>query len=257
MTEQTPYPARTKSFARRGRPLHSSTQRTWDRYAEDFVIPVPRDGGYTTVDPNFILDVDAEFGRRAPLIIEVGPGNGDQLISYAAAHPDVNLLGLEVWKQGIAKALSRAVDAGVTNVRFIEVDAEQALPTMLPPASAQEVWTFFPDPWRKARHHKRRLVKPSFAHTVAQVLEDDGVWRLATDWPNYAWHMRNVIEECTLFNNPYTGCRPDPDEPDTPERGGFAPRFADRIVTRFETRGADEGRRAYDIVGVRMAREEL
>lgn len=251
-----PYQARTKSFARRGRPLHSSTQRTWDAHADKFVIEVPRGDGYTTVDPEFRLDVDAAFGRSAPLIVEVGPGNGEQLISFAAAHPEVNLLGLEVWRQGLAKTLSRGVEAGVSNVRLIEVDAAQALPTMLAEASAREVWTFFPDPWRKARHHKRRLVNEGFARTVGRVLVDGGLWRLATDWQHYAWQMRDVVEACDLFENPYAGCRPDPDE-ENPLRGGFAPRFDGRIVTRFETRGADEGRSAYDIVGVRMPREGL
>ncbi|MDO5728014.1 MAG: tRNA (guanosine(46)-N7)-methyltransferase TrmB [Actinomycetaceae bacterium] len=250
------YQARTKSFARRGRPLHASTQRTWDTHAHKFVIEIPRGDGYTTVDPEYQLDVEAAFGRSAPLIIEVGPGNGEQLISFAAAHPDVNVLGLEVWRQGLAKALSRGVDAGVTNVRLIEVDAAQALPTMVSEGSASEVWTFFPDPWRKARHHKRRLVNDEFALTVARVLADGGLWRLATDWQHYAWQMRNVVEACDHFENPYAGCRPDPDD-EFPDRGGFAPRFDGRIVTRFETRGADEGRSAYDIVGVRMPRERL
>lgn len=249
------YPARTKSFARRGRPLHSSTQRTWDAHADQYVIEVPRDGGYTTVDSSFQIDLDAEFGRRAPLIIEVGTGNGEQLVSYAAEHPDVNLLGIEVWKQGIAKAISRAVDAGVTNIRFIEVDAAQALPTLLPEACAQEVWTFFPDPWRKARHHKRRLVNDAFANTIARLLKDGGLWRLATDWPNYAWQMRDVVEASPALENIHEGERPDSRDPE-PERGGFAPRFEQRVMTRFEQRGLDEGRVAHDIVAKRVPRDD-
>lgn len=250
----TPYLARTKSFARRGRPLHSSTQRTWDQHAHKYVIEVPRDGGYTTVESDYRLDVEAEFGRKAPLIIEIGTGNGEQIVDYAAKHPDVNMLGIEVWKQGIAKAISRAVDAGVTNVRFVEVDAAQALPTMLPEACAHEVWTFFPDPWRKARHHKRRLVNEKFAATVARLLEDGGLWRLATDWANYAWQMRDVVEASGALENVYEGCRPDAEDPE-PERGGFAPRFEERVLTRFEERGHDAGRKARDVVARRLPRE--
>ena len=121
-------------------------------------------------------------------------------------------------------------------------------------ACLDEVWTFFPDPWRKARHRKRRLVSGEFALQVARVLRDGGVWRLATDWDDYAWQMRDVIEGCPLFENPYVGQRPDPEDPEA-ERGGFAPRYEGRVVTHFETRGIDAGRRVHDIVGVRLPRE--
>ncbi len=252
---EVPYRARTKSFARRGRPLHSSTQRTWDAHARKFIVDVPRDGGYTTVDAGFSLDIREVFGREAPLIIEIGPGNGEQIVDFARRHPDINCLGVEVWRQGLAKTISRAVDAQVTNLRLVEVDAAQALPTMLPAACAQEVWTFFPDPWRKARHHKRRLVNDTFATTVARLLVDGGVWRLATDWDSYAWQMRDVVEAHPEFANPYAGERTDPDDPAGGEHGGFAPRFAERVCTRFEQRGSAEGRVSRDVVGIRLPRE--
>ena len=194
------------------------------------------------------------FGRRAPLTLEIGSGTGEQIVAAAAAHPDRDYLALEVWVPGIAKLVSKAVEAGVDNIRVLEADAAQALPFLLADASLDEVWTFFPDPWRKARHHKRRLVSDEFAREVARVLRDGGVWRLATDWDNYAWQMRDVIEACPLFENPYRGQRPDPEDPE-PERGGFAPRYEGRVVTHFETRGIDAGRRAHDIVGVRLPRQ--
>lgn len=255
MAQNTPYMARTKSFARRGRTLHASTQRTLEKHADKYVIEVPRDGGYTTIDESYRLDVAGEFGRQAPLIVEIGTGNGEQIVAYAKEHPQVNLLGVEVWAQGIAKGISRAVSQGVDNIRFIEVDAAQALPIMMPRASATEVWTFFPDPWRKARHRKRRLVNDAFALTIANLLADGGVWRLATDWDDYAWQMRDVIEACEYFENLYLGERPDPEDPQ-PERGGFAPRFEDRVLTRFEERGQMEGRGAHDLVVRRLPREE-
>lgn len=248
-----PYLARTKSFTRRGRGLHSSTQRTWDEHAKRFVIEVPRDGGYTTVDTSFSIDPEAVFGRRAPLIIEIGSGNGEQLVDYALRHPDQDLLAFEVWQEGLGKTVARAVEAGVGNVRLVEADVAQCLPFILPEACATEVWTFFPDPWRKARHHKRRLVQPAFAREVARVLMDQGVWRLATDWEDYAWQMRDVVEGCPDFTNLHKGERPHPDDPQG-ERGGFAPRFGQRVLTRFEDRGRMAGRPAFDLVAVRAAR---
>ena len=252
--EGTVFMSRTKSFTRRSRELPPNLARTWDAHAERYVIEPRRGIGYTTVAEDFRLDPVELFGRRAPLTLEIGSGTGEQIVAAAAAHPDRDYLALEVWVPGIAKLVSKAVEAGVDNIRVLEADAAQALPFLLVDASLDEVWTFFPDPWRKARHHKRRLVSDEFAREIARVLRDGGVWRLATDWDNYAWQMRDVIEACPLFENPYRGQRPDPEDPE-PERGGFAPRYEGRAVTHFETRGIDAGRRAHDIVGVRVPRQ--
>ena len=252
--EGTVFMSRTKSFTRRSRELPPNLARTWDAHAERYVIEPRRGIGYTTVAEDFRLDPAELFGRRAPLTLEIGSGTGEQIVAAAAAHPDRDYLALEVWVPGIAKLVSKAVEAGVDNIRVLEADAAQALPFLLVDASLDEVWTFFPDPWRKARHHKRRLVSDEFAREIARVLRDGGVWRLATDWDNYAWQMRDVIEACPLFENPYRGQRPDPEDPE-PERGGFAPRYEGRVVTHFETRGIDAGRRAHDIVGVRVPRQ--
>ena len=252
--EGTVFMSRTKSFTRRSRELPPNLARTWDAHAERYVIEPRRGIGYTTVAEDFRLDPVELFGRRAPLTLEIGSGTGEQIVAAAAAHPDRDYLALEVWVPGIAKLVSKAVEAGVDNIRVLEADAAQALPFLLVDASLDEVWTFFPDPWRKARHHKRRLVSDEFAREIARVLRDGGVWRLATDWDNYAWQMRHVIEACPLFENPYRGQRPDPEDPE-PERGGFAPRYEGRVVTHFETRGIDAGRRAHDIVGVRVPRQ--
>ena len=252
--EGTVFMSRTKSFTRRSRELPPNLARTWDAHAGRYVIEPRRGIGYTTVAEDFRLDPVELFGRRAPLTLEIGSGTGEQIVAAAAAHPNRDYLALEVWVPGIAKLVSKAVEAGVDNIRVLEADAAQALPFLLADASLDEVWTFFPDPWRKARHHKRRLVSDEFAREVARVLRDGGVWRLATDWDNYAWQMRDVIEACPLFENPYRGQRPDPEDPE-PERGGFAPRYEGRVVTHFETRGIDAGRRAHDIVGVRVPRQ--
>ena len=252
--EGTVFMSRTKSFTRRSRELPPNLARTWDAHAERYVIEPRRGVGYTTVAEDFRLDPVELFGRSAPLTVEIGSGTGEQIVAAAAAHPDRDYLALEVWVPGIAKLVSKAVEAGVDNIRVLEADVAQALPIVLGDACLDEVWTFFPDPWRKARHRKRRLVSDAFALQVARVLRDGGVWRLATDWDDYAWQMRDVIEACPLFENPYVGQRPDPEDPE-PERGGFAPRYEGRVVTHFETRGIDAGRRAHDVVGVRVPRK--
>ena len=252
--EGTVFMSRTKSFTRRSRELPPNLARTWDAHAERYVIEPRRGIGYTTVAEDFRLDPVELFGRSAPLTVEIGSGTGEQIVAAAAAHPDRDYLALEVWVPGIAKLVSKAVEACVDNIRVLEADVAQALPIVLGDACLDEVWTFFPDPWRKARHRKRRLVSDAFALQVARVLRDGGVWRLATDWDDYAWQMRDVIEACPLFENPHVGQRPDPEDPE-PQRGGFAPRYEGRVVTHFETRGIDAGRRAHDIVGVRVPRQ--
>ena len=252
--EGTVFMSRTKSFTRRSRELPVNLARTWEAHAGRYVIEPRRGVGYTTVADDFHLDAEELFGRQAPLTLEIGSGTGEQIVAAAAANPNRDYLALEVWVPGIAKLISKAVDAGVDNIRVLEADVAQALPIMLGDACLDEVWTFFPDPWRKARHRKRRLVSGEFALQVARVLRDGGVWRLATDWDDYAWQMRDVIEGCPLFENPYVGQRPDPEDPEA-ERGGFAPRYEGRVVTHFETRGIDAGRRVHDIVGVRLPRE--
>ena len=254
--EGTVFMSRTKSFTRRSRELPVNLVRTWEAHADRYVIEPRRGIGYTTVADDFHLDTEELFGRRAPLTLEIGSGTGEQIVAAAAANPDRDYLALEVWVPGIAKLISKAVDAGVDNIRVLEADVAQALPIMLGDACLDEVWTFFPDPWRKARHRKRRLVSGEFALQVARVLRDGGVWRLATDWDDYAWQMRDVIEGCPLFENPYVGQRPDPEDPE-PKRGGFAPRYEGRVVTHFETRGIDAGRRVHDVIGVRLPRESV
>ena len=245
--------SRTKSFTRRTRELPANLVRTLEAHAHRYVVEPRRGVGYTTVAQDFTIDLAEIFGRNAPVTLEIGSGTGEQIVAAAAAHPERDFLALEVWVPGIAKLVSKAVEAGVDNIRVIEADAAQALPIMLEDACLDEVWTFFPDPWRKARHRKRRLVSDSFALEVARLLRDRGAWRLATDWDDYAWQMRDVVEACEFFENPHVGQRPDPEDPQ-PQRGGFAPRFEGRVVTHFETRGIDAGRHAHDIVGIRRPR---
>ncbi|MDY6144009.1 MAG: tRNA (guanosine(46)-N7)-methyltransferase TrmB [Arcanobacterium sp.] len=241
-----------RSFSLRGQRLSESASRMMARYGHHYVIDVPQGEGVVTAASDATLDFDAIYGRNAPLVVEVGPGSGEQIVASAERHPDVNYLALEAWEPGVAKCVSNIVRSGVDNVRVMNLDAQQALPILFRPGGtrATEVWTFFPDPWRKKKHRKRRLVNPSFARTMAQMLDKGGMWRLATDWDNYAWQMRDVLEESPWFDNPHRGERSD--DADTGlYQGGFAPRFAERVVTRFEERGIEAGRVTHDLCVVR------
>jgi len=249
-----PYLSRTKSFTRRARALPDSLARTLEANGGDYVIEARRGQGWTTVSEDFRVDLPAQFARVAPVTLEIGSGTGEQIVAAAARWPDRDFLALEVWQPGIAKTVSKAVAAGgLPNLRVLEADAAQALPVILADAGLDEVWTFFPDPWRKARHRKRRLVSSGFAREVARVLRDGGVWRLATDWDDYAWQMRDVVESCPELDNPHRGERPDPGDPE-PGRGGFAPRWDGRVTTHFEERGHGAGRQVHDLVAVRLPR---
>ena len=237
--------SRTRSFTRRGDRISESLQNTWDNYKNDYMIELERGFGQTTVADNFHVDWDKEFGRKAPLIVEIGCGAGDQIVSFAKNHPECNIIGFEVWYPGLVKTISSAVKEKVNNIRLVEVDAVQAFPIIIEPNSLEQVWTFFPDPWRKKRHHKRRIVQPLFSNIVADALKDGGIWRLSTDWDDYAWHIRDVLESNDRFVNLYKGKNPDPLDPCV-DRGGFAPRWEERIMTRFEQRGMDAGRNLHD-----------
>ena len=189
--------SRVRSFSRAGGRLTDAQARALERHGRRYVVEVPRADAIRTVDPSFRLDPERVFrhvGQVRPLIVEVGAGVGEAILAHAADHPGVDHLAVEVWQTAIASLVRSIAERGLTNVMVAPVDASQLLATALPVACASEVWVFFPDPWRKARHRKRRLVTPRFADAVARVLRPGGVWRLATDWSDYAWQMRDVLE---------------------------------------------------------------
>ncbi|WP_293695754.1 tRNA (guanosine(46)-N7)-methyltransferase TrmB [uncultured Agrococcus sp.] len=226
------YRERPVSFVRRGSRLQGRRQQLWDDYADRFVIDVPRDVGATSIDPGFRLDPEQTFGRDAPLVIEIGTGLGEAIAAGAAAHPEKNFLGIEVYRPGIASLLGHAAQANVSNVRAVLANAPDVLETMLPASSVAEAWMFFPDPWHKKRHHKRRLVQPYFVDLVARVLRPGGTWRLATDWQEYAEHMLDVTDASEHFTNP---------------NDGYAQRFDGRTLTSFEKKAGQAGRAIFDI----------
>ena len=213
--------ARVRSYARRGSRLTSGQQTAWDAHHERWLLPE-----HVAEGP---LDAAAWFGREAPLVVEVGSGNGESLAQMAAARPDHDVLALEVWRPGVASTFGHLERAGATNVRLLMADAETCLGTLVEEGSLAELWTFFPDPWHKNRHHKRRLVGPRFARTAAGRLAPGATWRLATDWDDYADHIERVLDAERLLD------------------GGRVERWEERPVTKFERRGLAAGRAVTDL----------
>lgn len=210
------------SYSRRGFRFTPSQQAAWTAYAEEWVIP---DDAFAADDFAF----EQWFGRAAPLIVEIGSGVGEATAALAAQRPQCNVLALEVWRPGIAATLGLLAEHDVSNVRLCGVDASWALEHQIPPGSLQELWTFFPDPWPKTKHHKRRLVSPEFASLAASRLAPGGNWRLATDWASYAEHMLLVLSR----------------EPKL--AGGPVERWCDRPVTKFERKGIAAEREIVDL----------
>jgi tRNA (guanine-N7-)-methyltransferase len=174
------------------------------------------------------------FGREAPRVVEVGFGNGDALLALASAHPQWDFLGIEVHPPGIGRLLLGLAARELTNVRILRGDAVEAFARRLPPASVDQVNLWFPDPWPKKRHQKRRLVQPAFVADVARVLAPGGRLHLATDWEPYAEQMLAVLEgEPRLVNEAGTG--------------RFQDGPGERPVTRFERRGRLLGHRVWDL----------
>lgn len=209
------------TYARRGSRFTPKQQRGWDEYADRWVIPDE------AVDaPDFAWS--DWFGREAPLIVEIGGGVGEATAALAAARPSYNVVAMEVWLPGVAESLGRVGEAGATNVRFCGVDAVWSFQHLFAEASISEVWTFFPDPWHKARHHKRRMVNADNAHLIASRLAPGGWWRLATDWADYAEQMAAVLGAEPLLD------------------GGPVERWAERPVTKFERKGLAKERSIAD-----------
>ena len=180
------------------------------------------------------IEPAAVFGRRAPLVVEVGFGRGDTLLHAAAVRPDRDYIGIEVHAPGIGYLLARVHERGIGNVRVLFGDACEALGERFEESSLDEIWIFFPDPWPKARHHKRRLVQPGFAEVAASRLRPGGRILAATDDEDYARHMRAVLEcEPRLAN--------------LAGRGAFWEGPAERPRTRFEDRGRSEGSAIRDL----------
>ncbi|MBT9569133.1 MAG: tRNA (guanosine(46)-N7)-methyltransferase TrmB [Thiobacillus sp.] len=180
-----------------------------------------------------VLDFGAVCGRSAPRILEIGFGMGEGLAESAAAHPENDYLGVEVHTPGVGALLKQVGERGLTNVRVIQHDAVDVLTEMLAPASLDGVHIFFPDPWHKKRHHKRRLIQPELVALLASRLKPGGYIHLATDWENYAEQMLAVLSAEPQLANTVAD---------------YAPRPDSRPLTKFEQRGIRLGHGVWDVV---------
>ena len=180
------------------------------------------------------LDLPAQFGRTAPCTLEIGFGNGENLVMLAQAHPERDYLGVEVHRPGVGRLLLALEERGLRNVRVICHDAVEVLEQQIAPACLAEILVLFPDPWPKKRHHKRRLLQPPFVALLARALESGGTLRCATDWQPYAQEMLLVLGAAADLHN-------------LAADGGFIPRPAERIPTRFEKRGTRLGHEVWDL----------
>ena len=246
-----PFQRTTVSFVRRDNRLRPRMQRSWDKHHQRLLIDVPRLQASMSVAPGFTLDAMRDFGRVAPLVVEIGSGTGDAVIHGAQASPGTNFLAVEVYRPGLGATLAKVVRHNLTNVRLVQADAVQVLEHMLMAESVEEIWVFFADPWHKLRHHKRRLVNPVFAELAASRLTRGGTLRLATDWEDYARQMCDVLAACGSLTNPYGGGPTSQQASGDPTsfgpEPGFAPRFEGRVMTRFEQKALALGRPIYDL----------
>lgn len=181
------------------------------------------------------LDLDRCFARRASRTLEIGFGTGDALVGLASREPDRDFLGIEVYPPGVGRLLAGCHEAALENVRVVMADALDVLERWLVPSCIEEVLVWFPDPWPKKRHHKRRLVQAGFATLVHRVLQPGGRLHLATDWEPYAHHMLAVLDGHPGFSNCAAQDR-------------FMPGSDRRSETRFERRGRRRGHRVFDLV---------
>ena len=224
----------------RNRPIRSFVMRTgrmtvgqtraleelWPRYGVEFSAEQ--------------LSLDSLFGRAAPRTLEIGFGNGEHLAALATAHPERDYFGIEVHRPGVGHLLLVASINNLTNVRVSSHDAVEVLREQIAEGSLDEVLVLFPDPWHKKRHHKRRLIQPPFVELIASRLRIGGVFKLATDWEEYALQMLEVLSAAkTLFIN-------------LSPTGDWMPRPEERAPTRFEKRGARLGHGVWDLAFIRL-----
>ncbi|MDD4966036.1 MAG: tRNA (guanosine(46)-N7)-methyltransferase TrmB [Halothiobacillus sp.] len=182
-----------------------------------------------------LLDLEAVFGRSAPVTLEIGFGNGESLLHMAAAAPDQDFIGIEVHRPGIGHLALGVERLGLTNIRIVAEDAVPFIQSRIANASLDCLLLYFPDPWHKARHHKRRIVQTEFASLVSQKLKPGGLWHLATDWAPYAEHMRAVLDVHPDFSAEHSGSGEN-------ARPGWRPE------TKFERRGIRLEHAVFDLL---------
>jgi tRNA (guanine-N7-)-methyltransferase len=217
-----------RSYVLRQGRMSNAQQRAYDALRDRFALP------YAPA----IADLVAAFGRTAPTVFEIGFGMGETTAAIAQAHPEIDYLGVEVHSPGVGSLLKRIDALGLTNVRIVQHDATEVVQHMLAPGTLDGVHVFFPDPWPKKRHHKRRLLQPPFVALLASRLKPGGLLHVATDWQDYAEQALAVLAAEPLLEN---------------TAAGFAPRPAHRPRTKFEQRGVKLGHGVWDLLFRRVA----
>lgn len=218
-----PHRRAIRSFVLRAGRMGTGQQRALADLGPRFIVPF-------TAAP---LDAAAVFGRLAPLVLEIGFGMGAATAQIAAQRPDTDFLGVEVHTPGVGALLKCIGEMGLSNLRIVQHDAVQVLEQMIAPASLAGVHVFFPDPWHKKKHHKRRLIQPPLVALLASRLAPGGVLHCATDWQPYAEQMLEVLSAEHLLQN---------------TAAGYAPRPVYRPLTKFEARGLKLGHGVWDLV---------
>jgi len=221
------------SFVRRSGRMTPSQVRAWEDLGPRYLLELPRGHAVTSISQDARLRPAEAFGREAPLFVEIGSGQGHAIVHAAKEHPERNFLAIEVFRAGLARTIIRADWAETENLRLVEANAPEVLDQALPAGSVDELWVFFPDPWKKSRHTKRRLVSEDFVPTAERALKPGSVLRLATDWADYAKQMRDVMDAAPGFERAFDG--------------DWAPRFEGRVLTAFEEKGAKAGRDIRDL----------
>jgi len=217
---------RIKSFVLRQGRMSQAQQRAMDNLWPKFGLEVE----------NELLDLDQVFDRKdAPTIVEIGFGMGASLVAMAEANPQQNYIGIEVHRPGVGALLKLVEEKGITNIRVFNHDAIEVLQQRIPKNSLAGVYLFFPDPWHKKRHNKRRIVQPAFAQTIASHLKVGGHFHMATDWEDYAEHMMEVMSQAPDFKN-------------TQKDNDYTPRPDYRPLTKFEARGHRLGHGVWDLI---------
>ncbi len=227
--ENGAYLRQIKSYVLRAGRMGPGQQRAFELYGPRFLLPY---------DASRQLDLTQVFGREAPLIMEIGFGMGNATAQIAQSRPDDNFLCCEVHEPGVGALLKLCGEQDIGNIRIFQHDAVEVLDHMLPEQSLDGVHIFFPDPWHKSRHHKRRLIQPPFVNRLARHLKPGGYIHLATDWQPYAEQMLEVLSAEPLLANTAAGAG----------LGGYAPKPDYRPLTKFENRGLKLGHGVWDLV---------
>lgn len=228
MPEQNPKHRAIKSFVLRQGRLTEGQQR-----ALDLLWPA-----YGLTLNSGALNYETLFCNKNPVWLEIGFGMGKSLATMAEKMPNRNYIGIEVHRPGVGSLLNEVANANLTNIRIFNTDAIEVLNQSIPDHSLDGLMLFFPDPWPKKKHHKRRIVQPEFAQLVWKKLKSGGIFHMATDWQNYAEHMLEIMSAQSNYSNT--------------AGAGYAPRPEERPITKFESRGKKLGHGVWDLIFAAM-----